>query len=290
MYIQTIYFLHNFNGIIERKDVKMEKLSIVGTMIDLKPPLRLIHMLERPADFSLSLHSHSFFHIIFVTSGTLDIMVKNQTYSIHENQAVILPPYLPHMLSSKTGYAQIGIDVEDEAEHYEMCALLKQTFPTGFHIQNLHIRSDRFDKFVKGSHDLTRFNLLKLQNRAESLVLLFIEEVSESPNNNFRDKFLDMIAHDEELNMSLAEMCRYLNLSKTHLERLVKEEFGCSAVEYYSKLRLMRACFLLQNSDLSMREISERLGFYDESHFTRFFKRHNGMTPKGYRNSSRIVH
>lgn len=268
----------------------MEHLNIVGTMIDLKPPLRLIHMLERPAGFSLSLHSHSFFHIIFVTSGILDITVKNQTYSVHENQAVLLPPYLPHMLSSKLGYAQIGIDLSDEPENYELCALLNQTFPAGFYIQSLHTRWDQFDKFWKGSRDLTRFNLLKLQNRAESLVLLFIEEASESPNHNFRDEFLDMISHDEELTMTLPEMCRYLNLSKTHLERLVKEEFGCGAIEYYNKLKLMQACFLLQNSDLPIRAISERLGFYDESHFTRFFKKNNGMTPKGYRNNSRVLH
>jgi len=274
----------------KRRSEHMEKLNITGTMIDLRPPLRLIHMIERPADFSLSLHSHCFFHIIFVTSGTLDVTVKNQTYSLHKNQAVILPPYLPHALSSKTGYTQIGIDIADQPESHELCALLNQTFPTGFYIQNLYIRSDRFDKFVKSSRDLTKCNLLKLQNRAESLVLLFIEEASEPSKNNFRDKFLDMIAHDEELDMSLSEMCNYLNLSKTHLERLVKEEFGCSAVEYYSKLKSMRACFLLQNSDLSMREISERLGFYDESHFTRFFKKHNGLTPRTYRNRSRIKH
>ena len=35
------------------------------------------------------------------------------------------------------------------------------------------------------------------------------------------------------------------------------------------------------------RDISEKLGFYDESHFTRFFKKSMGITPSNYRNTSR---
>lgn len=266
----------------------MEKPDITGTMINLKPPLRLIHMIERPAGFSRCLQSHHFFHLIFVIEGTLDVILEGKTYSIHHGQAVILPPYLLHALNSATGYVQIGIDIFDDSEQYELCALLNLTFSYDFYIQNLPIRPDRFDKFVKDSRDLTRINMLKLQNWAESLAIEFIEGASTPGGANFRDKFLEMVAYDEALKMSLSQMCSYLNLSKTHLERLVMEEFGCSAVKYYSKLKLMRACFLLQNSDLSMREISEQLGFYDESHFTKFFKKQNGVTPREYRNSARV--
>jgi len=265
----------------------MEKLDITGTMVNLKPPLRLIHMIERPAGFSLCPHSHHFFQLIFVIEGTLDIILDGKTYSLHHGQAVILPPYLLHALSSATGYVQIGIDIFNESEQYELCALLNQTFSYNLYIQKLPIRPDRFDKFVKDSRDLTRINRIKLQNWAESLAIEFIEGASTPGDDNFRDKFLEMVAYDEALNMSLSQMCSYLNLSKTHLERLVKEEFGCGAVKYYSKLKLMRACFLLQNSDLSIREISEQLGFYDESHFTKFFRRQNGATPREYRNSAR---
>lgn len=267
----------------------MKRFQITGTMIDLTSPLRLIHMMERPSGFVLNPHSHSFSHLIFVTAGTLDVSFKNQEYAVHQDQAVILPPYIPHSLSSQTGYAQIGIDLEDEPEHYALCGLLKQAFPAGFQIQHLNIRSDQFDTFMKDSQNLTKLNLLKLQNQAESLVLQFIEKASAPPNHNFRNKFLHMISDDEELTMSLSDMCSYLGLSKTHLERLVNEEFGCSAVEYYSKLKMMKARFLLQNSDLSLREISERLGFYDESHFTRTFKKFNEMTPRAYRNGSRVL-
>lgn len=134
--------------------------------------------------------------------------------------------------------------------------------------------------------DLTKLNLLKLQNNVEFLVLSFIEQATDTSKQSFRERFLDMIAHDENLSFTLPQMCAYLNISKTHLERLVHNEFECSAIEYYNKLKIMKACFLLQHSENSIREISEKLGFYDESHFTRFFKKSMGITPSNYRKNT----
>lgn len=265
----------------------MDNFSIVtGAMIQLSNPFRLIHVIKRLPDFQLRPHSHHFYHIIFVTSGILDVTLKGETHSIYENQAVILPPYVPHSLSSRNGYCQIGVDIFDTRDS-ELCCLLNQTFPTGFSIVKMHMLPARFEELVKSVRDLTKLNLLKLQNRAEALVLSFIEQASDATNKNFRERFLDMIAHDESLTLTLPEMCTYLNISKTHLERLVHDEFECSAIEYYNKLKIMKACFLLQNSDFSIRVVSEKLGFYDESHFTRFFKKSMGVTPSGYRSSAR---
>ena len=41
---------------------------------------------------------------------------------------------------------------------------------------------------------------------------------------------------------------------------------------------------ILQNSDMSLRRISERMNFASGSYFSRFFKQHTGMTPGEYRN------
>ena len=265
----------------------MDNFSIVtGAMIRLSSPFRLIHVIKRLPDFQLRPHSHNFFHIIFVTSGTLEVDIKGSTHIIHENHAVILPPYVPHALNSKKGYCQIGVDIFDTEEN-DLCALLNQTFPSGFSIVKMHLLPTHFEEMIKSVRDLTKLNLLKLQNNAEALVLSFIEQASDTADKSFRDRFLDMIAHDDGLTFTLTQMCSYLNISKTHLERLVHDEFECSAVEYYNKLKIMKACFLLQNSESSIRDISEKLGFYDESHFTRFFKKSMGITPSNYRNTSR---
>lgn len=265
----------------------MDSFSLVtGAMIQLLKPFRLMHVIKRLPEFKLRPHSHNFFHIIFVTSGILEVEINGSLYVIQENHAVILPPYISHSLSSKHGYCQIGVDII-ASEESELCVLLNQTFPSGFSVVKMYLLPARFDEMIKSVQNLTKLNLLKLQNSAEALVLSFIEQASDTTSKSFRDRFLNMIAYDEELTFTLPDMCSYLNISKTHLERLVHDEFECSAIEYYNKLKLMKACFLLQNSESCIMNISEKLGFYDESHFTRFFKKRMECTPSYYRNESR---
>lgn len=266
----------------------MERFDMfTGAMIPLSSPLRVIHVIKRPPDFHLRLHSHNFYHVIFVTAGILEVILDGQSYFVHENQAVILPPSIPHSLHSKKGYSQIGVDILNQKEREELCSLICQIFPTGFSIVNMNMLPAKYEELIKSVRDLTRLNLLRLQNSAESLVLSFLEQATDSSNKNFRERFLDMVIQDECLNLTLSDMCRHLDLSKTHLERLVREDFGCGAIEYYHKLKFMKACFLLQNTDVPIRVISEQLKFYDESHFTRFFKKQCGQTPSQYRSNSR---
>lgn len=265
----------------------MSHLSVFPySLFHLSGPMRLIHVLQRPAFFMKS-HNHNFYHLIFVTDGILDISVNEESYTIHKNQAILLPPKISHALSSTQGYSQIGLDIWDNHD-FELCRLLSQTFPSGIAVINYPIPHSKFQELDTAIRTLTIFNRLKLQNYAESLVLSFIEQGASFSNSRFRSQFLDMVAHDEMLTMSLTEMCQHLAISKTHLERLVHKEFGCSAKEYYNHLKLMKICFFLQNTELSLKEISEKLSFYDESHLSRFFKKNIGLTPLQYRNGACI--
>jgi len=52
---------------------------------------------------------------------------------------------------------------------------------------------------------------------------------------------------------------------------------------YYNQLKIQRACSYLQFSDLKIKEIAFRLGYYDPFHFSKSFKKETRLTPKEYR-------
>lgn len=54
-------------------------------------------------------------------------------------------------------------------------------------------------------------------------------------------------------------------------------------MEYYNSLKIQRACSYLQFSDLKIKEIAFRLGYYDQFHFSKAFKKEMELTPKEYR-------
>ncbi|MCY0870366.1 MAG: AraC family transcriptional regulator [Firmicutes bacterium] len=83
----------------------------------------------------------------------------------------------------------------------------------------------------------------------------------------------------------LADAARHVKLSSFHLAREFKRQTGKSVMQYLTEFRMMHACNLLEQSSLSVRQVAERCGFADQSHFGAAFKRAHGMTPLQYRAS-----
>ena len=83
--------------------------------------------------------------------------------------------------------------------------------------------------------------------------------------------------------LPISRMAQSVNLSPTRLSFLFKAETGSPPARYLREMRMQVAATLLVESFLSVKEIMARVGFSDESHFVRDFKRINGMTPMQYR-------
>lgn len=73
-----------------------------------------------------------------------------------------------------------------------------------------------------------------------------------------------------------------VGMSETKLKQLFKQTFGDTIYNYYQKVRMERAAFLLKQAGYSVSEVGYRLGFSNLSHFSRLFQRHYGTTPKKY--------
>jgi AraC-like DNA-binding protein len=82
---------------------------------------------------------------------------------------------------------------------------------------------------------------------------------------------------------SAREVEERMGLSYKHLSFCFKEETGMTLQEYHTKLRMERAALLLRRGGLSIRQISEQLGFAEPFYFTTVFKKQMGCSPSEYR-------
>ncbi len=87
-------------------------------------------------------------------------------------------------------------------------------------------------------------------------------------------------AHCEE-NVSLAKLSQISGLSRFYLSRLFQREIGLSLNAYQLQLRIDRAKKLLID-EIPIAQVASKTGFYDQSHFSQYFKRLVGTTPKNY--------
>lgn len=74
-----------------------------------------------------------------------------------------------------------------------------------------------------------------------------------------------------------------MGLSYKHLSACFKEETGMTLQAYHTQVRMEQAARLLRQGDISIREVSERLGFTEPFYFTTVFKKQMGCSPSEYR-------
>jgi AraC family transcriptional regulator len=85
--------------------------------------------------------------------------------------------------------------------------------------------------------------------------------------------------------LSLKELAAIAQISPHYFSQLFKQSTGLSPHQYVIRCRIERAQTLLKQSKLSLAEIAEIVGFVDQSHLHRHFKRLMGVTPKTFRQS-----
>ena len=85
------------------------------------------------------------------------------------------------------------------------------------------------------------------------------------------------------------QLAKEANLSLSRFMAVFREITGTSPKRYQEQKRFRKACDLLLFSPFQVREIAEKLGFYDAYHFSRIFKQKTGFTPSEYRKNGNII-
>ena len=83
--------------------------------------------------------------------------------------------------------------------------------------------------------------------------------------------------------LTLNDLTIYNNLSKTQLIDILKEKTGYSPIDYFLRLKIQKACFNLDFTEMTISEIAEKIGYSDQYYFSRLFKKIMGMAPSDYR-------
>lgn len=83
--------------------------------------------------------------------------------------------------------------------------------------------------------------------------------------------------------LTLESIAKCVGTHPVHLARAFRQHHYCTIGEYVRRLRVEFACNEMTTTNSSLAEIASRTGFYDQSHFSRTFKRIVGVTPGEYR-------
>jgi AraC-like DNA-binding protein len=96
-------------------------------------------------------------------------------------------------------------------------------------------------------------------------------------------KVIGLIKDNLDRELSIGEMAQSVNLSPSRLRYVFKAETGMTPAQYFRSHRIHLIRELVETSFLSVKEIMDKVGIRDRSHFFRVFKKAYGLTPTQHR-------
>lgn len=109
--------------------------------------------------------------------------------------------------------------------------------------------------------------------------------VSTAVENTFNNHVVAILGYLSQnySHTSLEETAAFFGYAPNYLGKMLKNYTGKTYTEIITEYQMERACELLKENRLSITEISQEVGCFDASHFTRKFKKQYGISPTEYR-------
>jgi two-component system, response regulator YesN len=89
--------------------------------------------------------------------------------------------------------------------------------------------------------------------------------------------------HYQDSSLTLERVAMELHVTTVYLSRMIKQELGISYSGLLTQMRIDKAVNLLKTTDMSIREIAEKVGYESQHYFSTIFKKLVGVSPKRFK-------
>lgn len=227
--------------------------------------------------------------IYYVIDGEIAVECEGKKYVATKNEAILIPAGTKHSYHlTELGYA------EKYWFHFDLRLLQKSFFdsisvPRMAKLSDTEFISGLFEDAINGEQIGGRIGTL-VSSRA---VLRIIEEYLKATDFSQRDAeskdAIDEVIEHVKKNyfekFTLEALAEMAALSPNYFLKKFKERTGHSPLKYINILRVQRAKFLLEHTDIPISTLMEEIGFLDAAHFSKLFKMHTGYSPRRFRAS-----
>lgn len=100
---------------------------------------------------------------------------------------------------------------------------------------------------------------------------------------------ITFIEQNYMLPITVENMADHCNLDRSYFGKIFKETMGQSPQEFLISYRMTKAAVLLKTTDLSIGNISLLVGYTNQLHFSRSFKKVYNLSPREYRQNNKLI-
>ena len=224
----------------------------------------------------ISRHSHPWSQLAYSCSGVMHIETDDGTFVIPPEQALWLPPEIPHQhyCKNKVSYRSLHVD----ATFSEILGNKVRTLTVDPLLKSLILEISKWPKDYEETAQSQRFILVLLDRLA-------MAQSNELFMPTIKDKrllpIIETLNQDPANKLTIEQWSGKVGASSRTLNRLFNQNYGMGFSRWKQKLRILKSLELL-NSDRPLVDIAFELGYESTSAFITGFKKQLGCSPKKY--------
>lgn len=241
-------------------------------------------------------HNHSCTELVYVVHGQGQFRVMDALVSVSQDDMIIIHPQADHTeaYDSEHSFEYIVLGVEglnltsdSGSSHYLLC--------------NLHPYRDDFlillNRILQELFEKNSGYLPICQNLLEILIALLVR------HSNFQVSPLPACRASKECaivkqyidtnfkqSITLDQLAAIAHVNKYYLVHSFSREYNTSPINYLIDRRVRESCDFLCNTNYSLTQISQIMGFSSPSYFSQSFRKVMGISPLEYRKQTRSNH
>ncbi len=256
-----------------------------------------------------TLHSHTFFELAYIVSGTLYNYIGDQCITLEAGDLLILAPGTTHAVyANRDDSIMINILIRSSTfEQHFMNVIPRHELLYDFFLKTLyrpsatpyllfHTGDDKsLSSLILNMHREYNYNRRYKETALQALASLMLVTLLRNhetdviiPGMNpsvMNEKTLLIIQYMQKhyTTVTLQELASFFNYSDRQIQRIITTATGKSFSDNIKQMRMLKSRELIRSTTLSVSEIADYLGYYDASNFRQTFKKYFGLTPGEYR-------
>lgn len=240
-------------------------------------------------------HSHSYTELFYIVGGEGQFQINDSIFPVKTHQLVIVNPNIMHTEVSYEAhpleYIVIGIEgLELSIPGTDEGRYCFYSFPERNGVlacmqsilQEMHDRGPEYQTVCQAYMEIILVQLMR--NASVSATQVH----SRFPANRQCASVRYYIDQHYKENITLDQLSEAVNINKYYMAHAFKREYGISPINYLIACRIREGKRLLAETDLSLSQIANMLGFSSSSYFSQSFRNSEGISPSEYRKANHV--
>lgn len=266
-------------------------------------------LVRKDGYYSREEHRHDFLELVYIASGSALHHINGYPCNARKGDLYLLDFCDVHDFTDKSSDFMIitcaftpdAVDdslVNSHNARDVLQFLLFQPFfeQTQRFCLHLNVRSDKegisrlleemtteYMQHRRGCEAILRGDLLVLLSKIFRLAIEQNENTAQKHRREIVNSALDYLKTNYSHSLSVDDVARNVLLSPSYFSSVFKEHTGLSITDYIQRLRIEKACEMLEKTNYTVGEIMGMVGYNDSKSFYKVFKRCVKLTPGEYK-------